>query len=78
MSLKNEESSDLEKSLIEQVSFLLDNKSCIDFLSSSDNFLPRQVFCRGNAIPACATKHNKLLPVLTSMNGRHLRCPMLQ
>ena len=38
MSLKNEESSDLEKSLIEQVSFLLDNKSCIDFLSSSDNF----------------------------------------
>ena len=38
MSLKNEESLDLEKSLIEQVSFLLDNKSCIDFLSSSDNF----------------------------------------
>ena len=38
MSLKNEESSNLEKSLIEQVSFLLDNKSCIDFLSSSDNF----------------------------------------
>ncbi len=38
MSLKNEESSNLEKSLIEQVSFLLDNKSCINFLSSSDNF----------------------------------------
>lgn len=38
MNLKNEESSNLEKSLIEQVSFLLDNKSCIDFLSSSDNF----------------------------------------
>ena len=38
MSLKNEESSNLEKSLIEQVSFLLDNKSCIYFLSSSDNF----------------------------------------
>ena len=38
MSLKNEESSNLEKSLIEQISFLLDNKSCIYFLSSSDNF----------------------------------------
>lgn len=38
MSLKNEESSNLEKSLIEQVSFLLDNKSCINFLSNSDNF----------------------------------------
>ena len=38
MSLKNEESSNLEKLLIEQVSFILDNKSCINFLANSNNF----------------------------------------
>ena len=38
MSLKNEESSNLEKLLIEQVSFILDNKSCINFLTNSNNF----------------------------------------